>query len=36
MQPIADEAPDLSRVSTAVNSNRAKGPKLWEIIDSQT
>ena len=36
MQPIADEALNLSGDSIAVNSNRTKGPKLWEIIDSQT
>ena len=32
MQPIAEKALDLSRVSNAVNSNRATGPELWKAI----
>jgi len=35
MQPIAEKALDLSRVSSAVNSNRATGPELWKVIESQ-
>lgn len=32
MQPVAEYVLDLQRVSTAVNSSRASGPKLWEKI----
>ncbi len=35
MQSIADEALDLSRVSNAVNANRATGPELWDVIDDE-
>ena len=35
MQPIAEKALDLSRVISAVNSNRATGPELWKVIESQ-
>ena len=35
MQPIAEKALDLSRVSSFVNSNRATGPELWKVIESQ-
>jgi putative SOS response-associated peptidase YedK len=32
MQPVAEYVLDLQRVSTAVNSSRASGPKLWEKV----
>jgi len=32
MRPVAEHVLDLQRVSTAVNSNRASGPKLWEEV----
>ncbi|MDA9822971.1 SOS response-associated peptidase, partial [Paracoccaceae bacterium] len=35
MRPVADDALDLQRVSSAVNSNRATGPELWNVIESE-
>ena len=35
MRPVADDVLDLQRVSSAVNSNRATGPELWNIIESE-
>ena len=32
MQPVAEYVLDLQMVSTAVNSSRASGPKLWEKV----
>ncbi len=32
MRPVEEHVLDLQRVSTAVNSNRASGPKLWEEV----
>ena len=35
MRPVADDVLDLRRVSSAVNSNRATGPELWNVIESE-
>ena len=35
MRPVGDDVLDLQRVSSAVNSNRATGPELWNIIESE-
>ena len=35
MRPVGDHVLDLQRVSSAVNSNRATGPELWKIIESE-
>jgi putative SOS response-associated peptidase YedK len=35
MRPVEDDVLDLQRVSSAVNSNRATGPELWNIIESE-
>jgi len=35
MRPVEDDVLDLQRVSNAVNSNRATGPELWNIIESE-
>ena len=35
MRPVEDDVLDLQRVSDAVNSNRATGPELWNIIESE-
>ena len=32
MRPVAEHVLDLQRVSSAVNSNRSAGPKLWNEI----
>jgi putative SOS response-associated peptidase YedK len=32
MRPVAEHVLDLQRVSSAVNSNRSAGPKLWDEI----
>mgnify|MGYP001293674169 CR=1 FL=1 len=34
MRPVKEDILDLSRVSDAVNSNRASGIELWDPIDS--
>ena len=33
MQPVADDVLSLKRVSSAINSNRATGPELWNVIE---
>ena len=35
MRPVGDDVLDLQRVSGAVNSNRATGPELWNVIESE-
>ena len=35
MRPVADDVLDLRRVGSAVNSNRATGPELWNVIESE-
>jgi len=35
MRPVEDDVLDLQRVSSAVNSNRATGPELWNVIESK-
>jgi putative SOS response-associated peptidase YedK len=35
MRPVEDNVLDLQRVSSAVNSNRATGPELWNVIESE-
>ena len=35
MRPVEDDVLDLQRVSSAVNSNRATGPELWDVIDDE-
>ena len=35
MRPVEDDVLDLQRVSSAVNSNRATGPELWNVIESE-
>jgi len=32
MRAVEEHVLDLQRVSTAVNSNRASGRKLWEVV----
>ena len=35
MRPVADDVLDLQRVSSSVNSNRATGQELWNVIESE-
>ena len=35
MQPVADHVLNLQRVSNAINSNRATGPELWNVIEKE-
>ena len=35
MQPVADDVLNLQRVSSAINSNRATGPELWNVIEKE-
>ena len=35
MRPVADDVLDLQRVSSAINSNRATGPELWNVIEKE-
>ena len=35
MRPVKDDVLDLQRVSSAVNSNRATGSELWNVIENE-
>ena len=35
MRPVKDDVLDLQRVSSAVNSNRATGSELWNVIEKE-
>ena len=35
MRPVPNNVLDLQRVSSAVNSNRATGPELWNVIENE-
>ena len=35
MRPVKDDVLALQRVSSAVNSNRATGSELWNVIENE-